>query len=168
MRRLGGQGSFFCLFVGLLFRAALMAYGNSQARGEGVGLEPQLPAYATATATRDPSHVFELFHSTWQHWIPDPPSKAGDGTRILTDTSRICFCCVRRNRKSQGRSFLALRVCESNIPFSEVASISFPSPVSFFLGSLSFPQPQGQSLCCLLCRISSFPELTAPWGWSCV
>ena len=29
----------------------------------GVQLELQLPAYITATATPDPSHVFNLYHS---------------------------------------------------------------------------------------------------------
>ena len=40
--------------------------------------ELQLVAYATATATLDPSHIFDLHYSSWQHWIPDPPSKARD------------------------------------------------------------------------------------------
>ena len=35
----------------------------------GVQLEPQLPAYATATATPDPSHVFNLHHLVA---VPDP------------------------------------------------------------------------------------------------
>ena len=35
----------------------------------GVRLELQLPAYATATATRDSSHISDLYHSSWQHWI---------------------------------------------------------------------------------------------------
>ena len=39
----------FFLFFFLLFRAAPVAYGSSQALG--VDLEPQLLAYATATAT---------------------------------------------------------------------------------------------------------------------
>ena len=32
----------------------------------GVELELQLPAYNTATATRDLNHVFDLHHSSWQ------------------------------------------------------------------------------------------------------
>ena len=44
--------SFFCLF-----RAALSAYGSSQARVES---ELQLPAYTTATATPDLSLNFDL------------------------------------------------------------------------------------------------------------
>ena len=30
-----------------------------------------------------PSHVFDLCHSLWQHWILNPPSKARDQTRYL-------------------------------------------------------------------------------------
>ena len=32
----------------------------------GVESELQLPAYTTVTATRDPSHIFDLHHSSWQ------------------------------------------------------------------------------------------------------
>ena len=60
----------------------------------GVELELQLPAYTTATATRDPSHVCDLHHSSWQQQIPDPLREARDQTGILEDTSWICFCCA--------------------------------------------------------------------------
>ena len=35
----------------------------------GVESELQLPATATATATWDPSHVYDLHRSSWQHQI---------------------------------------------------------------------------------------------------
>ena len=38
----------------------------------GVESELQLLAYATATAMWDPSLVFSLHHSSWQHRIPRP------------------------------------------------------------------------------------------------
>ena len=38
----------------------------------GVQAELQLPACSTATATPDPSHVFHLHHSSWQHLILNP------------------------------------------------------------------------------------------------
>ena len=60
----------------------------------GVELELQLPAYATATATRDLSRVCNLHHSSWQHRILDSLSEARDWTVILMDTSWICFCCA--------------------------------------------------------------------------
>jgi len=57
----------------------------------GVELELQLPAYdATATATRDPSHVCTLHHSSWQHRILNPLSEARDQTCVLMDPSRLC------------------------------------------------------------------------------
>ena len=45
----------FFLFFFVFFRAALAAYGSSQAGGRTLKL--QLPAYAIATAMPDPSHV---------------------------------------------------------------------------------------------------------------
>ena len=58
----------------------------------GVQLELQLPAYATATATSDPSHACDLHHSSQQHQILNPLSKARDRTLNLMIPSRICFC----------------------------------------------------------------------------
>ena len=40
--------------------------------------ELQLPAYATATATRDPSHICDLCHSLQQHQNPNPFNEARD------------------------------------------------------------------------------------------
>ena len=40
--------------------------------------ELQLPAYTTTTATPDPSHICDLHHSSWQHQILNPLSKARD------------------------------------------------------------------------------------------
>ena len=53
--------------------------------------ELQLPAYATATAKRDLSHVGDLHYSSGQHLILNPLSKARDQTCIVMDTSSICF-----------------------------------------------------------------------------
>ena len=46
------------------------------------------------SATQDLSHIFDIHHSSRQHWIPHPVSKARDRTRILMDTSWIWFCCA--------------------------------------------------------------------------
>ena len=53
-------------------------------------LQLQLSAYATAPATPDLSHVCNLDHSSWQHWILNPLTKAKDRTRNLMVLSRIC------------------------------------------------------------------------------
>ena len=38
----------------------------------GVDSELQPPAYTTVRATQDLSHVFDLHHSSWTRWIPQP------------------------------------------------------------------------------------------------
>ena len=48
----------------------------------GVESELQLLAYTTATATPDPSRVCHLHHSSWQHRILNPVSKARDRPHI--------------------------------------------------------------------------------------
>ena len=60
----------------------------------GAELELQLSAYTTATATREPRHIFDLHHGSWQHWIPNLPSKARDQTHTLMGTSWIRFHCA--------------------------------------------------------------------------
>ena len=58
-----------------IFREAPTAYGSSQ--------ELQLPAYTTATATWDPSRVYDLPHSSRPRWILNPLSEARDRTCVL-------------------------------------------------------------------------------------
>ena len=82
--------SFFFLFF-CLFRAVLAAYGHMEIPRLGVKLELQLPAYTTATAIWDLSHICDLHHSSWQRRIPKPLSKAGARTCILMDASQIHF-----------------------------------------------------------------------------
>ena len=60
----------------------------------GAELELQLPAYATATATWDPSLICDLHHSSWQHQILNPLSKAKDPTCNLMVPSWIRFHCT--------------------------------------------------------------------------
>ena len=59
---------------------------------QGVESELQLPATAIAVAMWDPSCICNLHHSSWQYWILNPFSEARDGTRILMDTSQVCYC----------------------------------------------------------------------------
>ena len=55
----------------------------------GVKLEElQLPAYATATATPDPSHICDLCHSSQQRQILNPLSEARDQSHILMNASQ--------------------------------------------------------------------------------
>ena len=55
----------------------------------GVGLELQLPAYTTATATPDLNHICDLCCSLQQHHILNPLNKARDQTRILMDIMSV-------------------------------------------------------------------------------
>ena len=57
-----------------------------------VELEPQLPAFTTATATQDPSCVCDLHYSSQQGRILNPLSEARDRTCVLVDASQIRFC----------------------------------------------------------------------------
>ena len=54
--------------------------------------ELQLPAYTTATATRDPGCICSLRHSSWQCQIINPQSEARDRTQVLLDSSRVHYC----------------------------------------------------------------------------
>ena len=57
----------------------------------GVWSELQLPAYATATATRDSSWVCSLHRSSLQCQILNPLSKARVRTWVLMDTSQVHY-----------------------------------------------------------------------------
>ena len=57
-----------------------------------LGVESELqnmPAYTTAPATTDSSHICDLCGSSEQHWIFNPLSKAKEQTSILMDTSLV-------------------------------------------------------------------------------
>ena len=51
----------------------------------GAESELQLPAYAIATAMRNPNHICKLHHGLQQRWILNPLSEARDQTCILKD-----------------------------------------------------------------------------------
>ena len=87
-------GFLFCLFLVfffffLLFRAAPRHIEVPRLRVES---ELQLPAYTTATP--DPSHVFNLCHSSQHHWLLNPQSEAKDQTHNLIVPSWVRFCCA--------------------------------------------------------------------------
>ena len=99
-----GRGFFFfpLVFLGLHLR-------HMEVPRLGGESELQLPAYATATATRDLSCVCNLHHSSQQCRIPDPPSEARDRTCILMDPSRIHFCCTTMGTPRIGKGFLSCK-----------------------------------------------------------
>ena len=85
---IGSNFLFFCLF-----RAGRIACIMEVPRLV-VQWELQPPAYATATATPDPSRVCNLHHSSQQCQIRNPLSEARDQTYLLKDASQIHFCCT--------------------------------------------------------------------------
>ena len=58
-----------------------------------------LQVYAIGTATQDPSHICDLYHSSWQHRFPGQLSKAKDQTHIL-DTSQAHLLPLSHNGNS--------------------------------------------------------------------
>ena len=54
--------------------------------------ELKLPAYTTATAMPDPSHICDLHWSSQQCWILNPLSRARNCTCVLMDTSQVRYC----------------------------------------------------------------------------
>ena len=83
---------FIFIYLFLLFRAAPMAYGGSQAKGLIRPTAAGLLAYAIAMP--DPSYVYDLHHRSWQHWILNPLSETGNQTHNLMVPGWICFCCA--------------------------------------------------------------------------
>ena len=66
------QGAFFvAVFLGLHLQ-------HMEIPKLGIELELQLLAYAPAMATWDPSHIFDLYRSSWQCWMLNPLNEAGD------------------------------------------------------------------------------------------
>ena len=55
----------------------------------GVERRLQLPAYTIATATPDPSRIWDLHHSSQQCQMLNPLSEARDQTHILMDASQV-------------------------------------------------------------------------------
>ena len=110
----------------------------------GVKSELQLLAYATPTATPDPSHICDLHHSSEQHWILNPLSKAWDRTCILLDISCVCNL-LNHNRNSTLLVFIiflmvsSTKAPEFNLPdfLLKCHHVSFNLWASFLV--FSFP-----------------------------
>ena len=77
---------FFCLVFLAFSRAAPTPYMEVPRLGVESELYP--PAYARATAMRDPSHICDLYHSSQQCWIFNPLRQARDQTYLMVP-SRI-------------------------------------------------------------------------------
>ena len=76
---------FYFIFI---FRATCEAYGSSQAGGQIRAVAASLHHHNM----QDLSSICDLHHSSRQHQILNPLSKARDQTRILLDISWVCYC----------------------------------------------------------------------------
>ena len=78
------EGTFFFLFYYFILFLFLELYlWHMEVPRLGIESELQLPAYTTATAMQNLSHICGLHHSSQQRQIMDPLSKARDRTHIL-------------------------------------------------------------------------------------
>ena len=73
--------------------------GHMDVPGLGAESELQLPAYVTPIAMQDPSCIFDLHHSSQQHHILNPLSRAKDWTHVFMDSlplshygNSFCVC----------------------------------------------------------------------------
>ena len=82
-----GKITFSCLFVAFLE----LHLQHMEVPRLGVKSELQVPAYTTATAMWDPSHVFNLHQSPQQCRTLNPLSEARDQTLILTETRQVHY-----------------------------------------------------------------------------
>ena len=78
----------FLSFFLCLFRATPKAYRGSQARGQ-IGV--QLPAYTTAIAMPDLSHICDLHSHSRQCQILNTLGRSRDRTYILLDTGQFHY-----------------------------------------------------------------------------
>ena len=79
---------FIYLFIYVIF---LLHPQHTDVPRLGVQSQLQLLAYTTATAMLDLRQVCDLHDSSWQCWILNPLSEAGDRTCILMDTSWVRY-----------------------------------------------------------------------------
>ena len=97
----------------------------------GVISELQMLAYTKATETQDLSRVFDLHHSSQQHQIFNPLSKARDQTCVLTDTGWVHYRWAMTGIlppgfKTKMPQISAIWICSLNIRLPIVSIYHFP------------------------------------------
>ena len=97
-----GCSSCFCFcFLGLHLR-------HTEVLRQGVESELHVQVYTTAIATRNPSPVCNLHHSSQQHQILSPLSEIRNQTRVLMDSSWIHYHWATMGTPSAGSFKVAL------------------------------------------------------------
>ena len=87
----GFKGTFHLVLFSFFFFFFRAARRHIEVPRLGVEAKLKLLAYITATAMADLSCVCVLHHSSWQHCILNPLSKARDQTFLLMPPGQICF-----------------------------------------------------------------------------
>ena len=78
--------SFLSSFLSFFFKAASVASGSSQAKG---AIRATASCLHHSNSKPDPSHIYDLHHSSWQRRILNPLSRARDRIHILMDTGWV-------------------------------------------------------------------------------
>ena len=120
------QGLVFCLFVCLFSPFLWLHLQYKEVPGLGDELELQLPAYTTATATPDLSHICNLHLTFRQCRILNSLSKARDQTHILMDTSWLLNQLSHNGKSKQYCIFFSLL----NYHFNDVSKLEMRSKES--------------------------------------
>ena len=101
----------------------------------GVQSEVQLPVYTTATATSDPSCIWNLHHSSRQHQILNPLSEARDQTHNFMVPSWIRF--HHATKGTPHHSILCSTFCEISSSLSPSPSVNFSFLLSLLISRYS-------------------------------
>ena len=89
MTKWSGENDHF-LHLSFVVRLCVLRLPRQHVKIPRFGVESELQLPADTTATPDPSHVWPTAQLT-ATLDPNPPSKARNWTRVLKDTSRVCF-----------------------------------------------------------------------------
>ena len=104
----------------------------------GVKSELQLPAYATATTTRDPSHICDLCHSLLQHWILNLLGEVRDPTHSIMETSQVLNPLSHNGNSGTGHLVSDLRGNTfSFLPLSMMLAVDFSYIIFIMLRYIS-------------------------------
>ena len=120
----------------------------------GVQWELQLLAYATATATPDPSRVCDLHRSTRQHWILNSP-KWGQGSNLHPHGYQLGLLLLSHDRSSENCCLTALS--------SPVLQRTAPPPWAL-VSTISGPSAQAWRILCAVYP-KSIPRLCPCYKW---
>ena len=145
------------LFSFFFFSGLYLQHREAPRVGVQSGL--QLPTCTTATAKRDPSHIFDLRCNLKQRWILNPLTEARDQVCILMGTSWVLNL-LNHNRNSLVLSLLLPKIPVSSMVRGDGHHFSvMPGPHSV-LGRAAFLCISPASSCLLYCLPLNFLPLS--------